>query len=102
MKLIQVFKDHPRQFIIPLIGIVITLYFAYHAIKGERGMIRYAQIQEEINQAQNVLDETEHQKSEMEKKVNSLSPGNMDLDRLDESGRTILNVGEKNDYIIFD
>ncbi len=101
-RLIDAVKAHPRHFIIPLIGLVITFYFTYHAIRGERGLFRLVEINGEIAQAQNVLAQTEQQKQAMDKKVKALSPESLDLDMLDESGRRILNVGEKNDYIIFD
>ncbi len=101
-RFIEVIKEHPRHFIIPAIGLLITFYFTYHAIRGERGLFRLFEINQEIDQAQKVLKETEQQKEKMNKKVKSLSPESLDLDMLDESGRRILNVGEKNDYIIFD
>lgn len=101
-RFIEAVQAHPRHFIIPMIGILITCYFAYHAIRGERGLFRLFEINQEINEAQTVLAQTEQQKQEMNKKVKALSPESLDLDMLDESGRRILNVGEKNDYIIFD
>ncbi len=101
-RFIEYIQEHPRHFIIPAIGILITLYFTYHAIRGERGLFRLFEINQEINEAQSILKQTEEEKNEMDKKVKALSPGSLDLDMLDESGRRILNVGEKNDYIIFD
>ena len=101
-RLIEAVQSHPRHFIIPMIGILITFYFAYHAIRGERGLFRLFEINQEINEAQAVLAQTEQQKALMTKKVRSLSPESLDLDMLDEAGRRTLNVGEKNDYIIFD
>ncbi len=101
-KLFSTLKAHPRLFIIPLIGLVITFYFTYHAIKGERGFIRLIEIIQEIEHAEMVLAQTDQEKEKMERKVKALSPENLDIDMVEESGRRLLNVGEKKDFIIFD
>lgn len=102
MSLVVEFKERPRHFIIPMIGIIITGYFAYHAIRGERGLFRFFEISGDIKEAETVLAQTEQQKAYMTKKVRALSPDSLDLDMLDESGRKLLNVGYKQDYLIFD
>ncbi len=102
MKLIETFRAHPRHFIIPFICLMITFYFTYHAIRGERGLFRLFEIQNEIIATEALSQETTNQLTEIEKKVKALSPGNLDLDLLDEAGRKTLNVGNQNDYIIFD
>lgn len=102
MKIMETLKNHPRHFIIPFICLMITFYFTYHAIRGERGLFRLFEIQKEIAEAELLSQETTNLQTKMEKKVKALSPGNLDLDLLEESGRKALNVGDKNDYIIFD
>lgn len=102
MTFLTAIKEHPRHFIIPFICLMIAFYFTYHAIKGERGLFRLFEITDEIQQAKSLVQNTNAEKQEMEQKVQALSPENLDLDMLDESGRRLLNVGEKNDYIIFD
>ncbi len=102
MKVLEALRAHPRHFIIPFICLMITFYFTYHAIRGERGLFRLFEIREEIAAAETLSTATATERAEMEKKVKALSPENLDLDMLDEAGRKALNVGGQNDYIIFD
>ena len=81
---------------------MITLYFTYHLIEGERGISRWFAVNKELTQAQEILNKTQAQKEMLEKRVALLSAQNLDTDMLDETLRKELGLIDKNEYIIFD
>lgn len=88
--------------IIPLFCLLMSVYFVYHTIQGNRGLRRYWQLDKEIELAQNIAKETAEEKKLMAIKVHSLSPTSLDLDQLKESARRVLNMGSPTDHVIFD
>lgn len=95
-------KIHIRLRVIPLFCILMSIYFIYHTIQGNRGLRRSWQLDQEIELARNIAKETAEEKKLMAAKVKSLSPASLDLDQLEESARRVLNMGNPNDRVIFD
>lgn len=95
-------KIHLRIRVIPLFCILMSIYFIYHTIQGNRGLRRSWQLDQEIALARDIAKETAEEKKLMTAKVKSLSPTSLDLDQLEESARRVLNMGNPNDQVIFD
>ena len=95
-------KLNIRIRVIPLFCILMSIYFIYHTIQGNRGLRRSWQLDQEIELARNIAKETAEEKKLMSAKVKSLSPSSLDLDQLEESARRVLNMGNPNDQVIFD
>lgn len=91
-----------RFYILPFIFLMITLYFTYHLIQGERGLFRLFEVNKELDEAQNLLKKSEHEKATMEAKINSLSSDSLSADTLDELGRKELGFIKSEEYIIFE
>ena len=102
MKIFTSFKKHPRYLIIPLLCLFLAFYFTYHAVTGERGLLRLLELKKEIKKETNLAQQIHQERTHIQEKVNALSPESMDLDMLDEIGRQTLNVSEKEDYLIFE
>ena len=71
-------------------------------MNGERGLRRLFELKQEITVASQVGEEISARRSEMELRVRQLSPDSIDMDMLDESARSLLNMGTDGDYVIFD
>ena len=100
-----IFKNLPHQahfYILPLIFLMITLYFTYHLIQGERGLFRLFEINQELVEAQNIESSTGLEKEQLEQKVHSLSANSIDADMLDEEARQNLGFINPNEFIIFE
>lgn len=91
-----------RILIFPLICLLVTTYFIFHSIQGNRGLRRMMQINEEIVQAQKFADQIHAERQLWSTKVKSFSPNSFDKDQLEESALRVLNMGQTNDKIIFD
>ena len=102
MLLYQEIRRRMRHLVAPLFWLVLTVYFGYHAVNGERGLRRLFELKQEIQIASQVAEEVAMRRAEMEKKVRQLSPQSIDVDTLEESARTLLNMGQDGDYVILD
>ncbi|MBR7158569.1 MAG: septum formation initiator family protein [Alphaproteobacteria bacterium] len=99
------FFDIKRRFKVMwpiLIGLIICLYFGYHVFRGERGIMTWLEVRQELAQKTILAEEIAAKRLYWEQKVKHLSPKSLDLDVLDESARDILNMGREGDYIIVD
>jgi len=95
-------KLHIRIRVIPVFCILMSVYFIYHTIQGNRGLRRSWQLDQEIALALDIAKETAEEKKLMAVKVKSLSPSSLDLDQLEESAHRVLNMGNPDDQVIFD
>ena len=102
MLLFQEIRRRMRHLVAPLFWLVLTVYFGYHAVNGERGLRRLFELKQEIQIASQVAEEIALRRAEMEKKVRQLSPQSIDVETLEDSARTLLNMGQDGDYVILD
>lgn len=85
-----------------LIGAFLMVYFAFHAVNGERGLLKYLYLRQEIAEARKIAAEYDRQKSRLEEKVKHLSNASLDLDLLEERARIVLNLAGNDEFIILD
>ena len=85
-----------------LLAVFVGVYFAFYAVNGERGVIRYMSLRQEITDAQKVATEYRTQKLSLEEKVKHLSNTSLDLDLLEERARVVLNMAAQDEFIILD
>ena len=57
MQLFQEIRRRLRHLLAPLFWLVLTFYFGYHAINGERGLRRLFELKQEIQIASQVAEE---------------------------------------------
>jgi cell division protein FtsB len=89
-----------RYIIGPVLGIFAVGYFAFHAIRGERGIIALRQLSYKVELSQLEYSKIKSQRKELEHRVSLLHPDSLDPDMLDERARVMLNYGLKNDIVI--
>ncbi len=89
-----------KNWVLPVVCFVITAYFIYHSIEGNRGWKKMQQINSEIEIATIVARQTNIQRELLTQKVKSLSGESLDLDQLEESALRVLNMGDPKNRII--
>ena len=89
-----------REAIGPLIGIAMVIYFAYHAVQGDRGLITWWHLRYEITQAEAEQARWAKQRAELDHRVSLLRPESLDPDLLEERSRQMLNVGRPGELVI--
>ncbi|MBM09546.1 MAG: septum formation initiator [Magnetovibrio sp.] len=78
------------------------VYFTYHILHGERGLLSWWQLQKRVLKAETAVRITSTQKNSLEKKVKLLTPSSLDLDMLEERARVMLNYGYPEDVVVLD
>jgi cell division protein FtsB len=84
----------------PMLGLLVLGYFAYHALHGERGVLAWLRLQNEIQKAEAMLAESSAVRSALERRSRLLRSNSIDPDLLDERVRAVLNVGRPDEIIV--
>ena len=84
----------------PALGIVLTAYFAYNLVIGDRGFIAWRRLTEQIQTADAQLATLRAQREALRQKVADLSPDHLDPDLLDERVRASLDLVAPNELVI--
>ena len=85
----------------PMLGACVAGYFVYHAVQGDRGIVAWMQLNQQIRVAEDELAKTDVERQEMEQRVALLSNSSLDLDMLEERARVMLNFAHPDDLVIF-
>ena len=88
-------------YILPLMFLMITFYFTFHLIQGERGIFRLFEVNREIAKGEQLLEQTKEQKLRLEKRTQALQSTNVDADMLDEVIREQFGVILPEEYVIY-
>lgn len=83
-----------------LLGLSILMYFAYHGLSGDRGILSYWEIKETLENKEFELDSINSKKTELEEKVKRLNPKSLDLDFLEERVMKVLNFFHKDHVVV--
>lgn len=86
----------------PLIAVTLVIYFVYHLIQGERGVLSWMRLNQRITVAEKRLDEVQVEQNALEQRVHLLRPDSLDPDMLEERARVVLNFARKDEIIIQD
>ena len=79
---------------------MIILYFVFHGIMGESGVLKLLQVQNQVAVAQKQIDTMKGERVAMERRTKLLRPDNLDSDMLDERARATLGLSKPNEVII--
>src|ERR1700751_721788 len=100
MGMLHDIRRQTQQVVVPVLGIALLAYFAYHAIVGERGLFAWMALNQQLKQARALADAVSAQKHELENRVERLSSSSLDPDLLDERVRAMLNLAHPDDVVI--
>jgi cell division protein FtsB len=89
-----------RHVVAPTIGACVFGYFVYHAIQGERGIMAWLQVSQQLAESRATLATLAVEREEVQRRVTLLSPSSLDPDLLDERARIMLNVAEPEDRLV--
>ena len=85
-------------------GLVLTgtlmMFFGFHTIVGERGLMARADIDREIQAARETLALLDKQNHFLEQRIRLLRSGAIDADMLAETARSNVGMYDENDVII--
>jgi cell division protein FtsB len=89
-----------RQIAVPLIGASLMGYFGYHAIQGDRGLMAWLTLKQQLRQADAQLASLQTEQLTLANRVQRMSPATLDADLLDEQTRLMLNYARDDEVVI--
>jgi cell division protein FtsB len=92
---------HVKRAAIPAASAVIALYFAYHALVGDFGLVAWLELEREKAMLEEQLASAQAERLELEHRVSLLRPESLDPDMLEERARETLSLAHPNDITIF-
>lgn len=101
MSLLRELRRRARQVMPQVFLAGLTVYFCYHAVQGEHGILAGMRLENELVQAKALEMQLAAEQTRLEKKVGLLRPDNLDPDMLDERARLLLNFGRADEYVIY-
>ena len=102
MMLVREAKKRGRQIVVPIFAAVISGYFAFHAVHGDRGVFAYAELSERVRDAQIKLTDVRGRREALQSDVRLLQRESLDLNLLEERVRAVLNYVDDDDLLIND
>jgi len=100
----QVSRDFSRRLkslAAQLLGACVAGYFIYHAVQGDRGILAWLRVNQQLEAAQVELAKSATDRAALEQRVALLNNSSLDLDMLEERARIMLNFSDPDDVVIF-
>ncbi|MDC0196249.1 septum formation initiator family protein [Gammaproteobacteria bacterium] len=101
MKVLTELRLRSSHIIGPIIGVCLIVYFLYHAVQGDRGLIAFWQLSKQVTQAENTHSVLNQKRAELQNRVSLLNPNSLNSDMIDERARFILGYTKTDEIIIF-
>jgi cell division protein FtsB len=101
MNTMQELRRRLKAILPGLLGLCMCAYFGYHAIQGDRGIIRLMHLKQELKQAEESYQAVHGEKLAWDAHVAGLKPGSLDPDLIEERARVELGMGKKGERVIF-
>ncbi|MEX1108131.1 MAG: septum formation initiator family protein [Dongiaceae bacterium] len=86
--------------LLPVIGLVLFGYFVFHSIQGERGLVAWLVLKQEIRAADARETALAGEAATLERRVALLSPDSLDPDMVEERARLMLNYAHSDELVI--
>lgn len=93
-------RQRCRTVIGPFLGVTALVYFAYHTLQGDRGLLAWWRLNKDVKQAEQTLAELEAVRDRLDRRARLLRPEGLDPDMLEERARQMLNLGRDDEVII--
>lgn len=91
-----------RRNLFLLIGLCLGLYFCYHAVLGQRGLVQLYYLSHKIETMSLKADNLLTERMALEKRVVMMRPGSVDRDLLEERAQLVLGYHHKQDLAILE
>lgn len=83
------------------LAIAAVAYFAFHSVQGERGLLAYKRLNEELTQTRALAADVAERRDTWEQRVSLLRPESLDPDLLEERARLLLNYLREDEAVIY-
>ena len=94
-------KKRTRAAIAPFLLVLMVAYFGVSFVQGDRGLLAWIRLNDEIAVANADLGELRAERRRMEHRTQLLRPDALDLDMLDERARALLGFSHKDEIVVY-
>jgi cell division protein FtsB len=101
MQVSREFSRRLKSLAAQLLGACVAGYFIYHAVQGDRGILAWLRVNQQLEAAQLELAQSATERAALEQRVALLNNSSLDLDMLEERARIMLNFSDPDDVVIF-
>ena len=101
MQVRREFSRRLKSLAAQLLGACVAGYFIYHAVQGDRGILAWLRVNQQLEAAQVELTQSAGDRAALEQRVALLNNSSLDLDMLEERARIMLNFSDPDDVVIF-
>ena len=101
MTLLEALRRRAVKAIWPGLSVGAIVYFGYHAVNGERGLVRAAQLAQQLEQAKVAAQEVAAERERWTARVQLLRSDSLDPDLLDERARFILGLTAPDEVVLY-
>ncbi len=81
-------------------GAAAVAYFGFHVVQGDRGLVAWWHLRQELAKVQVEAQVVAAQRAELENRVSLLRPESLDPDMLEERARLMVNMGRPGDQVV--
>ena len=100
MVVLREMRRRARVLLVPLFSLTLIGYFAYSLVEGNRGLVAWRQITQELAVAKENLASVDAERAALEHKVSHLRADHVDPDLLDTQIRRTLDVVKPDEIVI--
>ena len=94
-------KKRTRAAIAPFMLILMVAYFGMSFVQGDRGLLAWIRLSDEIELVQGDLANLVLERTQMEHRIQLLRPNGLDLDMLGERARALLGFAHRDEIVIY-
>jgi cell division protein FtsB len=100
MIVLREMRRRSKALVGPMLGIVLTGYFAYHIVEGDRGLRAWVRLTQELRSAKEQAAAVSAERAELQHRVVHMRPNHVDPDLLDLQVRRTLDVLRPDEIVI--
>jgi cell division protein FtsB len=101
MSLVLELRRRGRHVIGPTFGALVVGYFLFHAVQGDRGILAWAELKQEVAEAEQTLSRLAGKRKTLDARVALLRSASLDRDLLDERARIAAGLTKPGEIVIF-
>ena len=95
-------RERARPVTIRVLAVGLVIYFGYHIVEGDRGVIAWLRLDGRLAEAETKLATLHMKRQRLEHRIALMRNQHIDEDMLDEQVRRMLNLIRPNEIVIYD
>jgi len=100
MAVLSEIRRRAREIAPQAVAACAALYFVYHAVQGDRGVLAWLRLQQDLAAVEAEQAALAEERDVLEHRVSLLRPNSLDPDMLEERARAVLNYTRPDEVIV--